>query len=145
MRIPMISLAAAGAVALGGCAYGYGDYGYGLGYGDYYSPYGYGSSYGYGSPYGYGNPYFGLGSYYGWYDDYYYPGTGYYVYDTYRRPRIWTSTQRNYWVSRRPAVTTTTRTVVRPNWSAFNRRTTAQANRQAREEGREIRHSRRGP
>ena len=76
MRIPYISLLAAGALALGGCAYdGYGmgagspyyGYGYGNGYdGNYgynsaaygyydrygYSPYGY-SSYGY-SPYGYG-------------------------------------------------------------------------------------------
>jgi hypothetical protein len=39
MRIPYISLVAAGAMALGGCAYG----GLGLGVGSYYG-------YGYGSP-----------------------------------------------------------------------------------------------
>lgn len=145
MRIPMISLAVAGALALSGCAYGYGDYGYGAGLG--YGTYGYGySPYGYGSPYGYyGSPYFGLGSYYGWHDNYYYPGTGYYVYDTYRRPHVWTSGQRSYWVSRRPAVTTTTtRTAVRPNWSGFNRQTTAQANRQERQQARAVRRNR-GP
>ena len=129
MRIPFISLAAASALALGGCAYG----GLGLGYG--YGDYGYGSYGGYyGSPYyglGYGNPYYSYGRYgglfgspyYGWYDNFYYPGSGYYVYDIYRRPHVWTSSQRNYWVSRRPTVTTssTKTTVVRPNWSGFNR------------------------
>ena len=50
MRIPYISLVAAGALALGGCAYD--GLGLGLGYG---SPY-YGSGYGYGSPY-YGGSY----------------------------------------------------------------------------------------
>ncbi|HET8535134.1 MAG TPA: hypothetical protein VFL74_06250, partial [Sphingomicrobium sp.] len=74
-----LAILLAGTVALGGCAYGYGDYGsygglsvgigsgYG-GYGGYYDPYY--DGYGYGG-YGYGYP-----SYYGWYGDYYYPGTG---------------------------------------------------------------------
>src|SRR5215208_2501677 len=126
MRIPFISLAAAGAIALGGCSYG----GLGLGYG--YSDYGYGyGSYGgyYGSPYyglGYGSRYYGYGGYgglygspyWGWYDNFYYPGTGIYVYDVYRRPRVWTDSQKRHWVSRRPAVTTSTNTrttVVKPN------------------------------
>ena len=139
MRIPMISLMAAGALALGGCTdmYGYNGLGvglgYGSGYGGYYggysnygygSPY-YGSSYGY-SPYGYGSGY-GYGSpYYGWYDNYYYPGTGYYVYDSSRRAYPMSTTQRTYWQQRSPALrtnstttNTTTRTTVRPNWSAF--------------------------
>ena len=123
MRIPFISLAAAGALALGGCAYG--DVGLGLGYGGY-GDYGYGYSpyYGYGnSGYGYG-PYGGYGAYpgyyggfgypFGWYDNFYYPGSGIYVYDSYRRPRTWTSRERNYW-TRRTTTTTTT-----PNWSGFN-------------------------
>jgi hypothetical protein len=65
MRIPYISLIAAGALTLGGCAYG--DLGYGVGYGGGYGYGGYGyNSYDYASPYygGYGSPY------YGWYDDY---------------------------------------------------------------------------
>lgn len=121
MRIPYISLVAAGALALGGCAYG--DFGYG--YGDYgygYSPYGYGSPY-YGGYYGYGAPYFG------WYDNFYYPGSGIYVYDSFRRPHVWTQSQRTYWMSRRPASVTRTR-VVRPNWSGFDRRATTRAERQ---------------
>ena len=161
MRIPYISVLAAGALALGGCAYD--GLGMGLGYGSdpYYSGYGYGSpyGYGYGSPYYggyghsgisvgigygsgyYGSPYYGgygYGSpYYGWYDNYYYPGTGYYVYDQYRRPFAMTTTQRQYWSSRSPALrTTTTRTTVRPNWSGFNAK--AQA---ARERARETRDS----
>ena len=76
MRIPYISLIAAGALTLGGCAYG--DLGYSVGYGGGYGYGGYGyNSYDYASQYygGYGSPY------YGWYDDYYYPGTGTYVYD----------------------------------------------------------------
>jgi hypothetical protein len=145
MRIPYISLVAASAMALGGCAYD--GLGLGMGYGNGYSPYGYGG-YGYGSPYYgggygyggssisvgigsgyggyYGSPYYGgygYGSpYYGWYNDYYYPGTGYYVYDTYRRPHTMTTTQRQYWASRSPALrtTTSTRTTVKPNWSGFN-------------------------
>ena len=88
IRIPFISLVAAGALTLGGCAYG--DFGYG----------GLGVGYGYGDPLlwrlGYGNPYGGYGyrllrPCYGWYDDYYYPGTGVYVYDSYRRPHVGTT------------------------------------------------------
>jgi hypothetical protein len=116
MRIPFISLAAAGALALGGCAYGdygYGGVGVGLGYGDYgygYSPYGYGySSLGYGSPY------------FGWYDDFYYPGTGVYVYDSSRRPHTWNDRQRSYWTSRRQAATTSGSHRLSTNWSGFNR------------------------
>ena len=135
MRIPYISLVAASAMALGGCAYD------GLGLGMGYGPYGY-SSYGYGSPYygsgyysyggpsisvgigsGYGGyPYYGgygYGSpYYGWYDDYYYPGTGYYVYDSYRRPHMWSDSQRSYWTRRRQSATSSgIRTTT--NWSAW--------------------------
>ena len=138
MRIPYISVLAAGALALGGCAYG--GLGGGLGYGDpYYSGYGYGSPYygsgygrsgvsvsigtGYGG-YGYGSPYYGGYGYnspFGWYNNYYYPGTGYYVYDRYRRPYSMTTTQRNYWASRSPALRTSgTRTAVRENWSGFS-------------------------
>ena len=108
MRIPYISLLAAGALALGGCAYGdYGmggspyyssSYGYGYDSGYGYSPY-YGSAYGgtYGSAYGY-NPYYGsaygyspygyrrsgptfsigIGTGYSRYGGYGYPGYGYY-------------------------------------------------------------------
>jgi hypothetical protein len=132
MRIPHITLAAAGALALSGCAYG--DMGLGLGYGDY----GYGSPY-YGYGYGYG-PYGGYGAYpgyyggfgypFGWYGDYYYPGTGIYVYDSYRRPRVWTSTERTYWTSRRP--TTTVTTTATPNWSGFTHRTTSTAHNSPR-------------
>ena len=62
MRIPMISLMAAGALALGGCTdmYGYNGLGVGVGYGGGYGGYGGGyGSYGYGSPYGgyYGSSY----------------------------------------------------------------------------------------
>jgi hypothetical protein len=136
MRIPYISLLAAGALALGGCAYG------GLGLGSPYSSYGYGSPYYgsyYGSPYygsgvslgiGYGSSYGGYGSpYYGWYDNYYYPGTGYYVYDTYRRPHVMTTTQRTYWTSRSPALRTRSTTHTRANWSGFNRRATSTTTR----------------
>jgi hypothetical protein len=166
MRIPYISLVAAGAIALGGCAYD--GLGLGLGYGDpYYNGYGYGSSYGgygYGSPYygsrsgislgvgyssgyggyGYGSPYYGgygYGSpYYGWYNDYYYPGTGTYVYDSYRRPHVMTTTQRQYWSGRSPALRTASkRTTVRPNWSGFTRKSTAASRRTAGEEAREDR------
>jgi hypothetical protein len=118
MRIPYISLLAAGALALGGCADYYGG---GLGYGDYYGGYGgYYGGYGgyYGSPY-YGG-YYGAGwgsPYYGWYNDYYYPGTGIYVYDSYRRPRVMTARERTYWTSRSPRTTTT----VSSNWSGFDR------------------------
>jgi hypothetical protein len=123
MRIPYISLLAAGSLALGGCAYG--DLGLGVGYGGGYGDYGYG----YGSPYygyGYGSPYYGAGyGSYGWYDNYYYPGTGYYVYDSYRRPHVWNDRQRTYWISHGHAIrtsgnVTTVRTT--PNWSGFRTR-----------------------
>lgn len=120
MRIPYISMLAAGSLALGGCAYGdlgvgYGNPYYGNGYGSPYYGYGYGSSY-----------YGGLGTpYYGWYDNYYYPGSGYYVYDRYRRPFAMTTTQRTYWSTRSPALRVSgTRTRVRENWSGFNRHST---------------------
>lgn len=143
MRIPYISLLAAGALSLGGCAYG--DLGLGMGYGspyyDYgynYGPYGgYGAYPGYYGGFGFGTPYYGgygYGSpYFGWYDSYYYPGTGYYVYDTYRRPHLMTTTQRQYWTRRSPALRTTTvsTTRIQPNWSGFNRRTSTVADRQA--------------
>ena len=159
MRIPYITLLAAGAMTLGGCAYGgmgYGPYsglsvGVGTSYGSYggygYGPYGgYGSGYGYGPYGGYGTypGYYGgfgagsysggLGSPYGWYNNYYYPGTGYYVYDTYRRPHVMTTTQRQYWSQRSPALgtsTTTTTTRVKPNWSGFERRQAARVERQS--------------
>jgi hypothetical protein len=110
MRIPLISLVAAGALALGGCAYGDAGYGLGLGYGGGYG-YGYNSGYNYNAGYGgygYGSPY------YGWYDNYYYPGTGYYVYDSYRQPHRWNDRQRAYWSSHRSHSGTT-------NWSGYNR------------------------
>jgi hypothetical protein len=82
--------------------------------------------------------------YYGWYDNYYYPGTGYYVYDSYRRPYAMTTTQRQYWSSRSPALRTTTsartKTAVRPNWSGFSSRATDR--RAAREQAREERRDR---
>ena len=182
MRIPYISLLAAGALTLGGCAYD--GLGMGLGYGDpYYGGYGYNSAYGYGSPYygssyygspyygghsgvsigvgygsgyggygygspyyggyGYGSPYYGGYSPFGWYNNYYYPGTGSYVYDTYRQPHVMSTTQRQYWSSRSPAfrtTTTSTRTNVKPNWSAFNQRRSAnQSAREARAQAREDR------
>jgi hypothetical protein len=120
MRIPYISLLAAGALSLGGCA---GYYGYG---GDYYGGYGYaGPSVGLGYSSGYGPYYGGYGygyPYFGWYDNFYYPGAGVYVYDNYRRPHVMTTTQRAYWNerSRTPRTGSTTRT--RENWSGFNRR-----------------------
>lgn len=142
MRIPFVSLIAASALALGGCAYGgiglgygdpyagyygsqyggYGGYGYNSGYAGYGYNSGYGSPYGYGASYGYGSPY------YGWYDGYYYPGTGYYVYNSYRQPVVWSDSQRRYWTDRQK--TASTRGVTRvtsPNWSGFQRpaRTTA--------------------
>jgi len=124
MRIPFISLMAAGALALGGCAYG----GVGLGYGSPYYGYGYSSPY-YG--YGYGSSYYGGGfgsPYYGWYDNYYYPGSGTYVYDSYRRPFVMTTSQRSYWSTRSPALRASgTRTQVRENWSGFSRHTTTQS------------------
>jgi hypothetical protein len=133
MRFYLAPLVAASALALGGCGYYDGVYGgAGYGYNDYsYRDYGYYNPYSYS---GFGYPY-SYGSYYGWYGDSYYPGTGLYVYDTYRRPRLMTSTQRSYWMSRQPRTVTATSTVrtqsVRPNWSAFNRGATVQAQRQA--------------
>jgi hypothetical protein len=105
----------AGAAALAGCVDDkYGAYPYDYGYG------GVGYSAAWGDPY------------WGWYGDYYYPGTGYYVYDSYRRPYAMTTTQRQYWSSRSPALrtTSTTRTTMKPNWGAFNQRQTARADRQ---------------
>jgi hypothetical protein len=105
MRIPYISLLAAGALALGGCAYGgyYGDYGYGYPY--------YGAGFGYG--YGY-DPF-------GWYGDYYYPGTGIYVYDSGRNRHVWNDRQRHYWTTRETQYRTRTgRTWSGENWSGFN-------------------------
>jgi hypothetical protein len=138
-----LAILLAGAVALGGCAYGYGGYGspysglsVGVGYGSGYGGYGgYGSYYG-GYPYG---AYGGYGApYYGWYDNYYYPGSGSYVYDSYRRPHVWSDSQRRYWSSRRDraldssrhhrsttrdrTTTTSKQTVLRENWSGFERR-----------------------
>jgi hypothetical protein len=119
MRIPYFSLLAAGALTLGGCAYG--DLGYGGGYGSgYYGGYG-----GYG---GYnGDPYYGYGygsPYFGWYDDFYYPGAGLYVYDSGRHRRVWNDRERTYWTNRQHAATTTTTSgqTVRENWSGFNHR-----------------------
>jgi len=132
MRIPFISLAAAGALALGGCTYG--GLGLGMGYGDGYGGYGYGSPY-YGSYYG--SPYYNSGYYgglgygyspFGWYNNYYYPGTGYYVYDQYRRPRAMTISERQYWLMRaraaanRTGTTSTTTVRNRANWSGFRTR-----------------------
>jgi hypothetical protein len=133
-RLRLAALAAAGSVALSGCAYDmYGDpYGYG------YAPYssvsvgvGYGGGYG---GYGYGNPYGGYGGYggygsyyggydpFGWYGDFYYPGSGIYVYDRSRNRHQWNDDQRRYWESRRDrwqhqggsAATT-------QNWSGWDR------------------------
>jgi hypothetical protein len=126
MRIPYISLLAAGALALGGCAYGdvglgmgYGGYGgyYGSGYGYPYGPYGgYGTYPGYYGGFGYGTPY------YGWYDNSYYPGTGVYVYDSYRRPHVWNDRQRHYWTTRDRSIRTSgTVTTRQQNWSGFDR------------------------
>jgi hypothetical protein len=56
-----------------------------------------------------------------------------------------TTTQRQYWSSRSPALrtTTTTKTTVKPNWSKFNARQEARADRQsAREERRQARRDR---
>jgi hypothetical protein len=136
-----LAILLAGTVALGGCAYGYGDYGpygglsvglgYGSGYGGYYD--GYYGGYGYGAyPYGpYGSYTNNLGyPYYGWYGDSYYPGTGIYVYDSYRRPHVWNDRQRRYWTDRRDRTLSTERTrnpqasertVIREKGSGFDR------------------------
>jgi hypothetical protein len=93
MRIPYISILAAGALALGGCAYG--GFGYGVGYG------GGGSS----GDSGYRAPYLGYGyaasDPFGWYGDYYYPGTGIFVFDRDRHRHRWDGDQQRYWSSRR--------------------------------------------
>jgi len=149
MRIPFISLVAAGSLALGGCAYGGLNFGvgsdYGYGYGSPYSGYGYQDpyygGYGYGD-YGYG--YSGYGSpYSGWYGGYYYPGTGYYVYDSYRRPHRWSDRQQRYWSQRREQVrtsstsSTTNRTA---DWSGFDRtRARSTATREQRRADRDYR------
>lgn len=146
MRVPFISLLAAGALALGGCAYGDLGVGYGSGYGSYgyggygsYGDYGrYGGGYGYlGTAYGY--PYGTYGSsYYGWNDGYYYPGTGYYVYDSYRQPHTWTSSQRDYWTNRQKAYSSAVQKqtrrapTLRQDWSGFTQQqTTDRATRKA--------------
>lgn len=113
MRIPYISLVAAGALALGGCSYDSYGMGLGAGYGGYYGDYGYAGPY-YGN---YGSPYFG------WYDDFYYPGTGVYVYDSYRRPHMWNDRQRSYWTGRQHEMTRSGHSATfRENWSGFHRR-----------------------
>lgn len=118
IRIPYITMLAAGALTLGGCAYGDVGYGgFGVGYGGGYYDNGYGPYGGYGAYPGY---YGGLG--YGWYDDFYYPGAGIYVYDSYRRPHRWSDRQRTYWTSRQQAMTNTGVTT-RENWSGFRNRT----------------------
>lgn len=121
MRIFNISLLAAGALFLAGCAdyYGYG--------GDYYGGYGFSGPYvGLGYSSGYYGPYYGAYGYgypyFGWYDNFYYPGAGIYVYDRYRRPHVMTATQRAYWTRRSPAQRTGSTRRVRENWSGFNRR-----------------------
>ena len=130
MRIPYISLLAASALALGGCAYG--DLGLGMGYGDpYYGYGGYGSYGGYGGygGYGYGSPYYGYGygggptisigygNYYGSRYSPYYGGYGYgspYYgwYDNYYYPGSGYYVYDSY---RRPHVMTTTQ---RQYWSS---------------------------
>ena len=111
MRIPYISIMAAGALALGGCAYG--DYGYGMGYGGYYGDYGYGAPY-YGYGYGY-EPF-------GWYDDFYYPGVGVFVFDRDRHRHRWNGDQQRYWTSRQTQWQSRSgASVTRENWSGFNR------------------------
>ena len=142
-KIRLAALALTSGLALGGCAYGFGDpygsYGsLGVGYGNYgygYGGYPYGG-YGYGSDpyggYGYGGyPYGGYGFPFGWYDNYYYPGSGIYVYDRHHHRHQWTDAQRQYWRDKfaryhSGSATTTTSTNVRPvtpqeNWSGFNR------------------------
>jgi hypothetical protein len=131
MRVPRLALAAvaaAGALALSGCADDlYGPYGYGYGGYGYGSPY---SGYGYGYPYasyGYGNAYGGYGYYggydpFGWYSDSYYPGVGIYVYDSGRNRHVWNGDQQRYWSTRRTNWQNRSGTTyTRENWSGFNR------------------------
>ena len=141
MRLRLAAAALAATFSLSACAYGGGYPGVSVGYGNYG---GYGSGYydpyagGY-SPYGYNNVgyggYGGYGSQYGWYDGYYYPGTGYYVYDQYRRPRVWSQSQRQYWVrthqrSRTPSLRVKNATAA-PNWTGFNRTSQVSTERRA--------------
>ena len=121
LRIPYISFLAAGALALGGCAYG--DFGYG---GGYYGGYGYGGPYvGLGYSSGYYGPYGGYGYGYdpfGWYGDYYYPGAGIYVYDSGHHRHVWNDSQRSYWTSRRASYQSHTgHTWTGSNWSDYDR------------------------
>jgi len=122
MRVPRLALAAvaaAGAIALSGCADDlYGPYGYGYGsYGYGYSPYG---GYGYGYPYG-GYGYYGSYDPFGWYGDYYYPGVGIYVYDSYRNRRVWNGDQQRYWSGRRTNWQSRTgSTYNHENWGGFS-------------------------
>ncbi|HVL77844.1 MAG TPA: hypothetical protein VM346_01000 [Sphingomicrobium sp.] len=122
MRIIIASLAAAGGLALGGCAYnglyggaslGYGSAGY---YDRYFDPY--------------HDPWYRGASYWGWYDGFYYPGTGYYVYDRWRRPHVWNDLQRRYWSQRREHIRSRTgeRFEPRENWSGFTRERSRGAN-----------------
>jgi hypothetical protein len=129
MRLPRLSLAAlgaAGAFALGGCAYdAYGPYGYGYGYGSYGYGYPYGG-YGYGYPYGGYGYYGGYGAYdpFGWYGGYYYPGVGIYVYDRYRNRHTWNGYQQHFWMNRRTTWQNhggTMTSGTRESWSGFNR------------------------
>ena len=112
MRIPNISMLAAGALALGGCAYG--GLGYGVGYGGYYGDYGYGAPY-YGYDYGAYDPF-------GWYGDYYYPGAGVFVFDSSHHRHRWDRDQQRYWTSRRTQWESHSgRHWSGHNWSGFNR------------------------
>jgi len=112
MRIPYISMLAAGALALGGCAYG--GLGYGVGYGGgYYGDYGYGAPY-YGYSYGAYDPF-------GWYGDYYYPGAGIFVFDRSNHRHRWDNDQQRYWTSRRTQWESHSGHHWRgENWSGFN-------------------------
>lgn len=137
-----LALLLAGSVALGGCAYGFGNYGsygglsvgigsgyggYGSCYDPYYGGYGYGGYGSYGCSYG-GYGAYGYGSPYGRYDNYYYPGTGIYVYDRNRRAYRWSDRQRRHWTHQRDRAvtsnnsTTARHSATRENWSGFNRR-----------------------
>ena len=87
VRIASALLALTASAGLAGCAYGYGDYGYG------------GVSVGYGTG-GYYDDYYDQAGYYGWYDGYYYPGWGYYVYDDGGHRHKWNDHHRGYWEGR---------------------------------------------
>jgi len=127
MRVPRLAIAAvaaAGALALSGCAddmygpYGYDAYGYSP-YGYAYAPYGYG----YGYPYG-GYGYYGGYDPFGWYGDFYYPGVGIFVYDRDRHRREWNGGEQRFWMNRRTTWQShggTMTSGTRENWSGFNR------------------------